>query len=391
MSDALARKLPGIHVAHTGAGKSEPPEYCFPSRLEELELLQAAMRADPTDARAPYYLGNWMYDRRRHGEAIALWEQSAALDGSFATVWRNLGIAHFNIRRDASAAKAAYEHAVRNAPADARILYERDQLWKRVGEPPARRLAVLETATSLVGQRDDLTIEYCALLNLAGRHAEALELLKERRFQPWEGGEGLALGSWARTHLALGREELRLARYARAAADFETGLAGAPNLGETWHLLANRSELHYWAGVAHRAAGHREEMRRHLELAARAVGDFREMRVCAYSEMSYFSGMALRALGREANARAVFEGMAAYAKELAVRPARIDYFATSLPTMLLFEDDLQHRQEQQSKLLAALAAFGLGDKTAAGVLLVDILQHDPSHAMAAEFEPLAHP
>ena len=47
-----------------------PPDYCFPSRLEEIGILESAMRANPEDARAPYYLGNLLYDRRRHEEAI---------------------------------------------------------------------------------------------------------------------------------------------------------------------------------------------------------------------------------------------------------------------------------------------------------------------------------
>ena len=49
---------------------AESPDYCFPSRLEEIVVLETAMRANPNDARAPYYLGNLLYDRRRHEEAI---------------------------------------------------------------------------------------------------------------------------------------------------------------------------------------------------------------------------------------------------------------------------------------------------------------------------------
>ena len=41
-----------------------PPNYVFPFRLEEVKVLQAAMQANPADARAPYYLGNLLYDRQ---------------------------------------------------------------------------------------------------------------------------------------------------------------------------------------------------------------------------------------------------------------------------------------------------------------------------------------
>ena len=35
-----------------------PPDYCFPARLEEMLVLQEAIRANVRDAKAHYYLGN---------------------------------------------------------------------------------------------------------------------------------------------------------------------------------------------------------------------------------------------------------------------------------------------------------------------------------------------
>ena len=69
------------------------PEYCFPFQSEAIDVLRAAMKANPRDARAPYYLGNLLYDWQPE-EAVKLWEQSAALDGSNAIVLRNLAIAY---------------------------------------------------------------------------------------------------------------------------------------------------------------------------------------------------------------------------------------------------------------------------------------------------------
>ena len=53
------------------------------------------------------------------------------------------------------------------------MLYERDQLWKRIGESPARRLAQLEKHLALVGLRDDLSIELATLYNQTGKHEKA--------------------------------------------------------------------------------------------------------------------------------------------------------------------------------------------------------------------------
>ena len=46
--------------------------------------------------------------------------------------------------------------------------------------------------------------------------------------------------------------------------------------------------------------------------------------------------------------------------ELQDAPARIDYFATSLPTLLLFDDDLAKRQRVTALFLMAQAELGLG-------------------------------
>ena len=55
--------------------------------------------------------------------------------------------------------------------------------------------------------------------------------------------------------------------------------------------------------------------------------------------------------------------------------------------MLLFDDDLQFRQETTALFLQALAWLALGQKKKAGGLLEQVLQRDPNHAAAAD---LAH-
>ena len=71
-------------------------EYCFPNRLEAIQALECAQKLNPTDAKAPYYLGNLWYDKRQYAEAIACWEKSVEIDDTFPTVLRNLSLAYFN-------------------------------------------------------------------------------------------------------------------------------------------------------------------------------------------------------------------------------------------------------------------------------------------------------
>jgi tetratricopeptide (TPR) repeat protein len=361
------------------------PDYCFPSRLEGLIVLEAALQRNPHDARAHYYIGNWLFDRRRHEEAITHWEDSAALDPSNSIVWRNLGIAYFNVRSDGTKARSAFERAVQANPEDARLRYERDQLYKRIGESAANRLAELETRLDLVSQRDDLIVELADLYNQTGQPRNAAALLHNRRFQPWEGGEGAVLGQYVRTQLALGRKALVDGDAKRACTLVEATLHPPENLGEAWHLLANRSNVYYWLGVACEARDDHRSARAWWTKAAGSSGDFQQMSLRPYSEMTYYSAAALKLLGRPAEAKQLLHALLRYAKHLSSTEARIDYFATSIPAMLLFSDDLAKRKSITALFLEAQVAIALGYSRRGYRLLNRVLQLDPSHANAADF------
>lgn len=361
-----------------------PRDYCFPARLEEIAVLELAMRVQPEDAAAPYYLGNLFYDRQRYTEAISLWERSAELDPNYSVVWRNLGIGYFNVYQNSAKARAAYDRAIAANPRDARLIYERDQLWKRLGESPNNRLRELEKNRQLVQKRDDLSVELCALYNQTGAHEKALALVSSRKFQPWEGGEGGPYGQWVRSHLMLGKRALRNNQRGLALEHFQAALRAPENLGEARHLLANQSDVHYWCGCALSDLGENSRAREEWLMAASFKGDFQEMSVRAFSEMTYYSAFAYAKLGQTTEARQLLEELAAYATKLASALARIDYFATSLPTMLLFNDDLQFRQQTTALVLQAQAHLGLGENEAARNCLSQALARDPNHAIAAD-------
>ena len=375
--DAIAAKR-----AYAEAAEADP-SYCFPNRLEEMIVLEAAIASDPRDARAAYYLGNLLYDRLRHNEAIALWEQSARLDPSWSVVWRNLGISYFNVCGKADAARAAFDKALEADPTDARVLYERDQLWKRTGESLLRRLEELEKFSDLVRLRDDLSIELATLYNDTNQPEKALAVIESRRFQPWEGGEGLVLGQYVRAQLALGRRALADGKPAEGRRFMEAALDCPANLGEAAHLLANQSDIFYLLGTACEAAGDLPAAHKWWERAASHVS------VRSFSEMTCYSALALKRLGRSREAEKLLRDLLAYAENLMQQKAQVDYFATSLPAMLLFEDDLERRNTVTALFLEAQAWLGLGDAAKAEELLARVRSLDPSHSMAADL--LAQP
>ncbi len=373
-----------LAAASRNRAAAASPRYCFPSRLEEIEILESAIAANDADARAPYYLGNLLYDRKRYQEAIGVWERSAHLDDGFATVWRNLAFAYFNVCEDEATARNAFECALAANPQDARVLYERDQLWKRTGTTPQERLRELRRHPALLGMRDDLAVELATLLNTTGAFREALAILKTRKFQPWEGGEGLVLSQWTRANLALGREALARSDAPAALSLFKAALSPPENLGETTHPLANQSETFYWAGVASSEMGDADQANMWWRKAAARREDFQNMSVQPVSDMTYWSALALRRLGMETEAHALFLSIESYADTLENESPQIDYFATSIPTMLLFREDLVRRNLIEAKFLRAQAYLGLDRKAEALALLHSVLEMDHSQIRAAD-------
>ncbi len=352
-----------------------PPDYCFPARLEELAVLQHAVQTDPANAKAFYYIGNLLYDKKRYDEAIHNWEQSCRLDSSFSIPWRNLGIAYFNIHHDPAKALVAYGHAFEVSPNDARLLYELDQLRKRTGASAKERLAFLERYPDLIDGRDDLVLERATLYNQTADPQKALEILLSRRFHPWEGGEGLVSAQYVWAHVLLGEELLESGRPAEALAHFQQARRYPESLGEGKHLLTPENHLDGWEGVAQRALGNEEAARASFRRAAEGRGEL--------SAMTYHQAMALRELG-DAGAREKFRELMQFAARKMSAPAKIDYFATSLPDFLVFEDDLEKRNRVESLYLLGLARLGLDEPEEAEAAFREALSLDLNHLGAQQ-------
>ena len=363
--------------AYLAMAEASPSRYCFPARLEEMIVLEDAIRRNPNSAKAHYYLGNLYYDKLRHEEAIHCWGRSAELDETFSIPLRNLGIAEFNIRHNPEAAEQMYARAFAAEPNDARVLYELDQLKKRAGlATPEERLRWLTQHWRLVERRDDLTVEFITLLNQCGQWQAALDHIGGRRFSPWEGGEGLVSAQYVHAHCALGRMALMMRKPAEALRHFEEARHYPNNLGEGKHLLTLERDLDYYSGLAAEAIGNTEAAQRHWRAAAEPLP--------APGIHSYFQALALRRLGNRESAETIFSSLAEFAARQMETVPSIDYFATSLPNLLLFDDDLPKRNRIDSLLLIALANDGLGREEEALLQLEAVVSEDPNHMFAAE-------
>ncbi len=350
------------------AARKLSPDYFFPSRLHDQIVLQWVLDQQEPDGNAAYGLGNFYYDRKRHEDAIAIWETVPPR----ATVCRNLAIAYWNVRRDADAARTAYQQALALDPNDARLLTEFDQLRARLGDPAEERLQSLLGRRDLVDQRDDCTVSLAELYNQTGQPQEALQTLDRHRFHPWEGGEGKVLRQYTTAHLHLGQIDLRAGDATAALQHFELAMSPPQNLGEAYHPLQAKADVCYWTGKALRVCNREDDAIKQFEFAAAEAGDFRAMATTPHSELSYYRGLSLLELGRRSEARSLFEDMKRFAEAEKQKTASVDYFATSLPELLVFEEVPGQKRDREMNRLIELADRG----TRMTAMRPDDLPHD---------------
>ncbi|TXG39540.1 DUF5107 domain-containing protein [Seonamhaeicola maritimus] len=363
---------------------SQNDNYFFPSRIYEQIVLEWAMKQTMDASLAAYGLGNYYFNLKRHQDAIKIWEVAAQNNCTNATLYRNLGIAYWNSIHDGERAREAFVKAIELAPSDMRIQYEYDQLRKKMNDSPSDRLKGLEKIKKQLVQRDDFCVELASLYNFEGKYDQVIALLNSRNFHPWEGGEGQVLKQYSNACWHKGIEELSKANAQKALTYFKMSLDTPDNLGEKIHPLQAKAHINYLKGIALLDLGREDEAIRCFEASANEEGDFIDMAVSAYSELSYYSALSLRKLKQEAQCIEMLNNMKHYGLNKLKEEACIDYFATSLPLLLVFEDNLQLGNTVDAMFLIALSEYGLGNKKEACKLSKEILSLNAAHVGAKD-------
>ena len=366
------------------------PDYCFPNRLEAILALQCAIGQNPNDAKAPYYLGNLYYDKRQYDLALSGWEASAKLDNTFPTVWRNLALAYFNKKNDEQLAVECMERAFNLDTTDARILMELDQLYKRVQRPHAERLAFLQKYPELVASRDDLLLEEITLLNQTGDYKQAKELLDSHIFHPWEGGEGKVPAQYQIARVELAKQALAKGEWEEAIILLEECLVYPHHLGEGKLYGAQENDFYYFMGCAYEGMGNLQKAKECWEQAT--LGPTEPAAAMYYNDAKpdkiFYQGLALLKLGRKEEADGRFYKLTNYGEKHLFDKVKMDYFAVSLPDLLIWEDCLDIRNEIHCKYMLALGYYGLGKMEKSLRFLNEVERLDNNHQGIRAFRSL---
>ena len=359
---------------------------CFPNRLEDVIALNAAKRADAKCSKASYYLGCLYYDKRQYDLAIENWELSAKLDPQFPTVWRCLALAAYNKEHDAAKAVELMERAFHLDERDSRILMELDQLYKVLQRPHAERLAFLQHYPDLIALRDDLVLEEITLLNQVGRYEEAMHKLDAHQFHPWEGGEGKVPAQYQICRVELAKKQMIeikderlkikdeksiISNLSSLISHLSSCLTYPHHLGEGKLFGAQENDFHFLLGLAYEllsatspasAEDYLAEARRHYQLATE--GPTEPAAAMYYNDAKpdkiFYAALAYRKLGEDDRANGLCYKLLNYGKQHIFEPQRMDYFAVSLPDLLIWDGDLQAKNTVHCNLMMALGYLGLG-------------------------------
>ncbi len=357
------------------------PDYCFPNRIEEVLALRDAIILNINDSKAPYYLGNFWYANRQYDEALASWEKSASKNNEFPTVRRNLALIYYNKYNQKEKALEALERAFGLDTSDARILMELDQLYKKLGKPASERLAFLERYSALVESRDDLYLERITLYNQIGKFEVARDLILSHKFHPWEGGEGKVTGQYVISQIELGKIALRENRFDEALALFLAAKTYPDNLGEGKLFGTKENDIDFHIGCIYEAEDDNQNAQLYFEKAS--AGTSEPSNAFFYNDQTpdkiFYQGLALLKLGQKEKAHDYFNKLISYGSGHLSDNIKMDYFAVSLPDMLIWEEDLNRRNQINCNYLIGLGFLGFGNKEKARFYLQNILELDINH------------
>jgi len=252
------------------SGEPEPMEGVFPSRLEEVPVLEHAVESRPSDALARLLLGNLRFHFRQYEAARKLWEEAANLDSSDPVPLRSLGMVAWKLDGDLPKADEYLRQALSRDPRDgimgrdlARVLIAQAEAAKESAEKRAVRVKARDVLLKVLPpniHRADIIEMTARLHNQLDEPEKVAELLDSIRVTSWEGAQGLH-DEFRKAHFILGKRHFEAERFPEAVSELRRALEYPKNLGIGRRDGTREANLYYWLGMALSRGGKMEEAR----------------------------------------------------------------------------------------------------------------------------------
>jgi len=282
--------------------------FVFPHRVEEIDVLRAALAANPHDGRAAYYLGNVLASKNRDNEALAAWREAVKLEPANTIAQRNYARALWLVSQHRDEAAAQYQRAINVSPTDFRLYVEFDKLLAEMSATE-RRIKLLEGAPAAVIAQSPVVQSLAAAYIDARRFSEAAALLAKTTFTSGE-GEDAALGLYRKAHLGLARKYREAGDHLQAAAEFAAVTEFPRNFGVGRPAMQSQAQYYVAAAREYDAGGKTAEAERWWQRAAAEELNPPSQPEEPWSENYYYKAVALDHVGRKAEARKLYERLA---------------------------------------------------------------------------------
>ncbi len=336
-----------------------PHTYCFPFRAESMDVLRHAMKVNPKDAKAPYYLGNLLYEHQPE-KAIQEWEKSRGIDESFYIVHRNLALAYEKVHNDVAKAMKSMEKAVACNSEDPRLLFEMDELYEKNKESSQKKYALLKNKSDTAKKRTESMLRLATRSVEVNKYDEALEILLNNEFPQFEGGREMQ-DTYLNAFTLRGLEYFNQGKYKLALDDFETALKYPVG---RWGR-SRWAQFYYLIGTVHEALGE-------LDQAVEAFDESIKIDIQERGqdqEFLFYQGLALKKTDKTKKAINIFNDLLKSAQSR----EGSSFFRQ-------FEGGMsEDRLMATNHYLEGLAYEGLGEKDKAKNEFSKALELDPGH------------
>jgi tetratricopeptide (TPR) repeat protein len=144
------------------------------------------------------------------------------------------------------------------------------------------------------------------------------------------------------------------------------------------------NDIFIWLGCTYEGSGNKKKAVESWNKASVGLSD--PSPAMYYNDQQpdkiFYQGLALIKLGKEPEARGRFHKLIDYGEKHIFDQVKIDYFAVSLPDMLIWEYDLNLRNKLHCQYLIGLGNLGLGNRETAHQQFEEILSVDRYHLNA---------
>ncbi len=354
-------------IEHWQIAQASSIDYCFPYRLESVQMYQTAIANDSSASRAYYFLGNLLYDRQP-AEAIKAWEQAVKFEPNLAMAHRNLGWGYNQQKYGLEKAITAYENAIAADPKQPRFYDELDRLYEENGSPLSRRYEILTDNHQVVAQHNRPLVREAKVAIAMGKYDQALDILTSYYFNRREGSDDLR-DHYVDACLLRGRKYLAEGNYEQALKDFQA----ADQYPENQSIglddkSQRRAQIFYLMGLAYEEM---KEDRKSKEFFQKSIEiEVRE------PEYYYQKALAYRKLGLGAEADLLLKEMAGAADLLLNGTGDVDFFSK------FGGSHYENKRKASGHYLEGLLQLASGNTTGAILQLKEALEKDPGHAWA---------